>query len=1108
MRYREPRRRSEYHRGTGHSEFHRPRGQPNTEFVERYYEHTDHTQYGPGDYEEERYHRHTYPRSHEFESRREIIRHEYRDDSSKPTRGPLISRRNDYQNNRHHLMSRSGSSEHKLLAKQGATSKHIIVNKLPTVKSGQMKKHYNYYDIKDQNHSFAKKHDAMQNVHRTGKSFKLVLKPITGKGGDEHNSHPETASAIEQIKALHHKVDDPRKQNSISYKKGAEGTFFRNLSSLIPVRYKYDSKHSIGPAPSTELVAWGYLPTTPLQIIRNNFSTFGPIKDVRGVDDSETAVPLGICKVQFDGDAAVAHRCVLKAISTTNKKLLISGKLIHTGLNVDDKLLQKITNELMTEKRKKEASERIEAARLRTLLVQKKKKEEQLLKRKMVSRSASVKSKLQNENGTLKNQEGLEKRSFGNELPKLSAHDRHIIPLSESRLPPTYGKYIDERPCIWISDRYVDTRNVSSATIRKVLLRYNCARVLTHRTGFYIVFNHLKDAELCFDKEDGRQIFHYRMFMTLYVPDKMMYRTRIGNKLNPINQARTLILNELKGYLLKDLREKIIGPAMMKIMDGPKYTSKIEDYRKRIAEQKRMELEEQRAKLKEHENVEKIEVQSLPIGLAPIGVHHQVINISSMISSRRGNRAGIRRRRDSTVKNKRNVMPMSHVLNESDEENAESEEEEEDEDEDADEDEAEEEIDQVELQKVQHKSDKRKASSLDSKKKIRKLGRTESPGVKALSSEEEESKALLSSQPTTPETEEQEENKLAKPVPIDPYFLPTTGTPQAACQDMLSTQEHNLDWLQNTIKDSEDLAFCKQAMLSVPRGSDRGGLALEREDIRYITWKKKHDEEREAILLKSADVGEDDALRGFMQEIRSNKELKSATGSFRTSGYRKMPDKLKVDYLPYRRRIKKPLTTIQEENNNDSATQANAVFSSRVNRAASRRFAADVSMQKQMLGSESELLELNQLLKRQKPVQFARSAIHNWGLYALEPIAAKEMIIEYVGERIRQKVAEVREKRYLKSGIGSSYLFRVDDNTVIDASKKGGIARFINHCCDPSCTAKIIKVDGKKRIVIYALRDISANEELTYDYKFEKETNPEERIPCLCGAPNCKGYLN
>lgn len=93
----------------------------------------------------------------------------------------------------------------------------------------------------------------------------------------------------------------------------------------------------------------------------------------------------------------------------------------------------------------------------------------------------------------------------------------------------------------------------------------------------------------------------------------------------------------------------------------------------------------------------------------------------------------------------------------------------------------------------------------------------------------------------------------------------------------------------------------------------------------------------------------------------------------------------------------------------------------------------------------------------------------------MENIAKDDMIIEYVGEQVRQQIAEIRENRYLKSGIGSSYLFRIDDNTVIDATKKGGIARFINHSCDPNCTAKIIKVEGSKRIVIYALKDIATS---------------------------------
>lgn len=49
-----------------------------------------------------------------------------------------------------------------------------------------------------------------------------------------------------------------------------------------------------------------------------------------------------------------------------------------------------------------------------------------------------------------------------------------------------------------------------------------------------------------------------------------------------------------------------------------------------------------------------------------------------------------------------------------------------------------------------------------------------------------------------------------------------------------------------------------------------------------------------------------------------------------------------------------------------------------------------------------------------------------------------------------QMVADNREKRYAQQGIGSSYLFRVDHDTIIDATKCGNLARFINHCCTVS----------------------------------------------------------
>ncbi|KAK1787083.1 hypothetical protein P4O66_017458, partial [Electrophorus voltai] len=101
-------------------------------------------------------------------------------------------------------------------------------------------------------------------------------------------------------------------------------------------------------------------------------------------------------------------------------------------------------------------------------------------------------------------------------------------------------------------------------------------------------------------------------------------------------------------------------------------------------------------------------------------------------------------------------------------------------------------------------------------------------------------------------------------------------------------------------------------------------------------------------------------------------------------------------------------------------------------------------------GCDSDLLKFNQLKFRKKRLRFNRSLIHDWGLFAEEHIMADEMVIEYVGQSIRQLIADMRERRYEQEGIGSSYLFRVDQDTIIDATKCGNLARFINHSCNDS----------------------------------------------------------
>lgn len=45
-------------------------------------------------------------------------------------------------------------------------------------------------------------------------------------------------------------------------------------------------------------------------------------------------------------------------------------------------------------------------------------------------------------------------------------------------------------------------------------------------------------------------------------------------------------------------------------------------------------------------------------------------------------------------------------------------------------------------------------------------------------------------------------------------------------------------------------------------------------------------------------------------------------------------------------------------------------------------------------------------------------------MVAAEVIEPNQMVIEYIGEYVRECIADAREKMYEASGIGSSYLFR------------------------------------------------------------------------------------
>lgn len=144
--------------------------------------------------------------------------------------------------------------------------------------------------------------------------------------------------------------------------------------------------------------------------------------------------------------------------------------------------------------------------------------------------------------------------------------------------------------------------------------------------------------------------------------------------------------------------------------------------------------------------------------------------------------------------------------------------------------------------------------------------------------------------------------------------------------------------------------------------------------------------------------------------------------------------------------------------------------------------------------------------KRRRCFVVRPSPIHGRGVFALVRIPKKTRIIEYKGELITDAEAD---RRYSRAHERSAHtmLFSVEGGLVIDATRRGNAARWINHSCQPNC-----EIDEEdRRVFIKARRDIIPGEELTYDYNLqigERHTEAAKRAhACLCGARRCRGTM-
>lgn len=174
---------------------------------------------------------------------------------------------------------------------------------------------------------------------------------------------------------------------------------------------------------------------------------------------------------------------------------------------------------------------------------------------------------------------------------------------------------------------------------------------------------------------------------------------------------------------------------------------------------------------------------------------------------------------------------------------------------------------------------------------------------------------------------------------------------------------------------------------------------------------------------------------------------------------------------------------------------------------------------------------------RTVPLQIFRTEDRGWGVKCPVDIKQGQFVDRYLGEIITSQEAERRRAESTISRRKDVYLFALDKFSdpasldpflagpplEVDGEWMSGPTRFINHSCDPNMRIFARVGDHADKhihdLALFATRDISAGEELTFDYvggpdetdEMTKDAHDPSKIKdmtkCKCGANNCRGFL-
>ena len=115
------------------------------------------------------------------------------------------------------------------------------------------------------------------------------------------------------------------------------------------------------------------------------------------------------------------------------------------------------------------------------------------------------------------------------------------------------------------------------------------------------------------------------------------------------------------------------------------------------------------------------------------------------------------------------------------------------------------------------------------------------------------------------------------------------------------------------------------------------------------------------------------------------------------------------------------------------------------------------------------------------------------GSIAIAPIAAGEVVAAFGGRCV------TRDEFDLLPASQQVRSVQIDESLYMAGAPEPEPANFINHSCEPNCAPS-------GNVVLIALRDIAAGEELCYDYATTDGSDYDE-FECACGTASCRGKI-